>query len=429
MSAHFERAHLLLQQHRPEMAEAELRLALAEDPDAPEAHALLALCLSELERHTEATEEAQRAVSLAPDDSFSHYVHAAVLSGRDDYAAAGAAIAEAIRLLPEEPDYWGLLGGVRLSQKRWQDALDAAESGLRHDAEHEKCLNVRAIALVKLGRQAEAGRVLDVALRQNPDNTLTHANQGWALLEAGEPQKAMEHFREALRLEPNNEWARQGIVEALKARHFIYRWMLKYFLFMGKLSDKAAWAVIIGLYLGNRVIASLSKSHPAWAPYLQPILYLYLGFCLLTWLAYPLFNLLLRFNRFGRLALNRDQIRMSNALAVLLLGLAGALVWLGFSSNPVESVCAQETAWFFGLLMLPVTGVFHCEPGWPRRLMTFIAAILIGCGGTKLGLLFFATSTPENLTLFKTLHIVFMWGCVLSPWYLNFLAMVTPKKR
>ena len=62
------------------------------------------------------------------------------------------------------------------------------------------------------------------------------------VLHQAQPKAALEHFREALRLDPNLQYAQAGIVEALKARNPIYRWMLGYFLWMGRLSDRAKWA-------------------------------------------------------------------------------------------------------------------------------------------------------------------------------------------
>ena len=41
---------------------------------------------------------------------------------------------------------------------------------------------------------------MGAALARRPDDPMTHANQGWALLHEGKPYPAMEHFREALRL-------------------------------------------------------------------------------------------------------------------------------------------------------------------------------------------------------------------------------------
>src|SRR5438876_7808655 len=125
--------------------------------------------------------------------------------------------------------------------------------------------------MVKLGRKAEAGTTIDAALARNPDSAVTHANQGWTLLEKGEPKKALEHFREALRLDPENEWARHGIVEALKARNVIYGLMLRHFLWMSKLSPAAQWGVILGGYFLNRMLGTAAKTSPDLAPWLLPI--------------------------------------------------------------------------------------------------------------------------------------------------------------
>src|SRR5206468_3894993 len=147
----------------------------------------------------------------------------------------------------------------------------AAEQGLQLDPEHVGCANLRAMAMVKLGRKAEAGATIDAALAKNPDNALTHANQGWTLLEKGDAKKALEHFCEALRLDPENAWARHGIVEALKARNLIYAVMLKYFLWMSKLSRQAQWAIILIGYFGNQMLGSMARTNPRLAPWVLPL--------------------------------------------------------------------------------------------------------------------------------------------------------------
>ena len=85
---------------------------------------------------------------------------------------------------------------------------------------------------------------------------LTHANQGWALLHRGNYQRALEHFREALRIDPELDWARAGIVEALKAHHFIYRQMLRFFLWIGRQARVAQWVIILGILFGPRMLAT-----------------------------------------------------------------------------------------------------------------------------------------------------------------------------
>ena len=155
---------------------------------------------------------------------------ASVLDDRRRYPEARTAIEEAIRLDAADADYFALLSNIEFQEYRWQDSLSAAEQGLLFDAEHIGCTNLRAMALVKLGRKAEAGVTIDAALAKNPDNSITHANQGWTLLEKGDPKKALEHFREALRLDPENEWARRGTVEALKARNNAHAQILPFVL-------------------------------------------------------------------------------------------------------------------------------------------------------------------------------------------------------
>ena len=297
MNQHLERALLLYQQSRHDLAETELRQALAAEPQDAYAHALLGLCLAHRESFQEATDEVRQAIHLAPDFSFAHFAHARVLYDRNRFAEALPAINEAIRLEPENADQFALLSNIQLQERRWRDALSAAEHGLQFDPEHVGCTNLRAMAMVKLGRRAEAGKTIDAALSKSPDNSLTHANQGWTLLEKGDPKKAAEHFREALRLNPQNEWARQGIVEALKARHFIYAWMLKYFLWMARFSRRGQWGIVLGGYFGYRILGAIASNNPGLAPWVLPLQILYIAFALMTWLAYPFFNLLLRLNK------------------------------------------------------------------------------------------------------------------------------------
>lgn len=314
MNPNLQRAILLVQQHRHEQAINELRQSLTADPHDPYGHALLGLCLAKLEKFQDATAEAQQAIHLSPDFPFAHYAHASILHDRHRYVEALAAINEALRLDSSDADYFALLSNIHIDEKRWRDALEAAERGLQLDSEHVACTNLRAIALVKLGRKAEAGATIDAALARNPDNAITHANQGWTLLQRGDHKKALEHFREALRLDPENEWARHGIVEALKARNFIYAFMLRYFFWISRFRGKTQWAIILGAVIGNRLLGAVAASQPSLKPWILPIQILYVTFALMTWIADPLFNLLLRLNRFGRLALSREQVVAANFL-------------------------------------------------------------------------------------------------------------------
>ena len=252
-NANFQRGVLLYQQDRYQDAIAEFRQQLLQDEDFL-AHGYLALCLSELEQFDEATEHARQAIHLAPDESFGHYAYARVMIDRKRLEEARLAILEAIRLDPYEASYFAILASLEMQKSRWREALEAANQGLEIEPEHVWCTNLRAQALVKLGDRAGAAAAMGEALARKPDDAYTHANQGWALLHAGQPRQAQEHFREALRLDPGLDWARSGIVESLKARNFVYRWMLAWFLWMSRLSPQGRWGLVMGVFFGQRFV-------------------------------------------------------------------------------------------------------------------------------------------------------------------------------
>ncbi len=427
MTAHYDRALLLYQQSRYELAEQELRQVLADEPSDARAHALLALCLCDRKDYSAAMREAEEAIHLGPDVPFTHYALAYILFQRDRLGEAETAIEQALELAPWDADYYSLLASIRFNRRRWSEALEAAERGLEMDAEHGGCTNLRAMALVKLGRRTEAGAALGDALSRDPEDALTHANQGWTLLEQRQPDKALEHFREALRLDPNLEWAREGIVEALKARNFVYRQLLRYFLWMRRLSGRAQWGVLIGLVLAQELLSS-KQIPPALAPISDLLFWLLIAFVVLTWTADPLFNLLLRLNPLGRLALSREQIWASNCVGgFLLLALIALVGWavsgdFRFATTALVSAC----------LILPVAGTFKCPTGWPRRVMagyTILLAVL-GFGANAFSTLAaFGSFLPDRIRILMILLslpmlLIFFFGTIASTWLYNLLVLV-----
>lgn len=422
-----QRALVLHQQGRHELAENELRQHLAADPNDGFAHALLAICALEQEHLNDAEQSARTAIGHAPDLAFSHYALARVLSQRNREPEAVTAIQEAIRLEPEDADYHGMLAGIEFDRRQWQAALNAAETGLQFDPEHVACNNLRAMALVKLGRKAEAGATIERTLARDPDDAFSHANQGWTLLEQGDRRKAMEHFRESLRLDPTNDWARTGLVEAIKAGNPIYAGMLKYFLWMQKLSDGARWGILLGGYFGSRLLAGVSASNPALAPWAWPIRVLYITFALLTWLAHPIFNLMLFLHPYGRHALNKDQRGQATWVGLCLALALGTLgIWLvsGRNSNYLIPPLV------FGLLAIPTSAIFVCDRGWPRTAMLLITLGLAATGLTAVIVIGFLQRTKGSplTTVGAGAFGLFILGTFLSQWIANWLATQRPRR-
>jgi Tfp pilus assembly protein PilF len=417
----FQRALVLFEQSRLDLAEPEVRKALGDDPDNALAHSLLAICLLEREDWDAATEAARNAVHLAPESPFAHSTLARVLAERQDLDQALKSAEESLRLDPTDADTYALLSVIHNLRRNWSRALHAAEQGLEHDAEHVGCNNARAMALTKLGRTAEAGTTLASALAREPENSLSHANLGWTFLHEGNGKQALEHFRESLRLDPTDDYARAGLVEALKARNPIYGLMLRYFLFMSGLSGRARWTFVIGAYVLYRILLTLASSNPKWAPWIMPVLIAYFVFVVMTWLSQPLFNLLLRLNRYGRHALSDDQRRGANLVGLLAIPTLLCLgQWLAYRGNSSWSLMGIA---YFGLLLLPASAIFKCPAGWPRWCMAAYT-LALSCF-MPLGVVMYAINR-QMFTFLIQGHLI---GCLLSGWPANILIMQRPKRH
>lgn len=381
MIEHLRRGQLLLQQGRHAQAEGELRLYLADRPEDGFAHALLSLCLTRQEKFDPAEEEARLAITLSPAVALGHHVHGVVLYERRRYEEAQRAIDEALRLDPTDGGLFALRGAIALQTYDWAGALQAAEQGLEIEPENVECINVQAQALIKLGRKAEATRSIAAALAQQPDNSYTHANNGWAKLHESKPKEALEHFREALRLDPENDWAKAGMVEALKARNIIYRLMLSWFLWMSRLSPRVRVGVILGGYFGAQFLRGLRDQMPAIAPFITPLIIAYSVFALMTWISNPLFNLLLRTNRYGRYALSDEQRLASTWFGICFAtAIVGLTLGIACDFAPVLSLPGLVlfvTGLVAAGLLIPVSAIWSCDRGWPRNAMI---AYTIGLG-------------------------------------------------
>lgn len=413
MSTAFQRGLVLYSQGRRDLAEREFRRALGEEPDDPGAHAFLALCLSARDADAEALSEADEAVRLAPASGFSHMVRGHALLSLKRLPEAEDAAREAIRLDPEDADYRVLLGNVALSRRHWEDALGAADGALALDGQHIGARNLRAMALTNLGRKAEAAATLGEALAEDPEDAFSHANQGWVALHASQPDKALEHFREALRLDPTMEFARLGIVEALKAKHLVYRLMLRFFLWLGRQSQAAQWAFVLALVLGPRLLRGIAQDAPYLKPFVMPVQLLIFSFILLTWVSSPLFNFLLRFNKFGRMALSREETVASSWIGgFVLLAIAGAVFYLVRGDE--LAFCAMVIP---GLALFPLVVTFQVDAGRHRLIGALATAGLISLTVPLLSGLILGNATPfGGPRRAHELFTYFLWGTVASTW-------------
>ena len=191
---------------------------------------------------------------------------------------------------------YGLLSHIYSEDKDFEKALEKADEGLAIDPENISCLNGRSVALNKLKRTEDAIETMQLALAQDPDNEVTHSTVGWNYLEKGKNKIAATHFKETLRINPNNTNARRGLKEALKSKIAPYRWLLQYSFWINNKGKKARWIFPLALYFLVRVSSSALEYSTATQSLGTLLIGLYILFVLTTWLINPLANFFLLFH-------------------------------------------------------------------------------------------------------------------------------------
>lgn len=372
MNPHIQRAQMLFNRSRYADAERELGMALQVNPHEPWAYALLGACRAAQDDFAKADELGKQALALAPDSADIRHLVARIQLARNDLAAALKTATETIELDPYDAEHYATRAAVYAQQKKWELALADCDSALAIDPENVDALNVRSHARRAQGDMQTATAELRQALEVDPDDPYSHANLGWTYLQRGELQQAETHFREALRLDPELEVARVGVLETLKAKVPVYRWILNYFLWMQTKAAGAQWGIIIGLYVLYRVLAGVAANNPSIAPFVAPFLVLYVLFAVATWFAKPLADAALLFHPFGRMALTPQEKREGLIVATI-VAVATTLVTLSFvAGEPIYSACAL----FIGAPGLALAMSFKFTPREPRRIMQGVAVAL-----------------------------------------------------
>lgn len=286
-----------------DLAEMALRRALAEEPNNAGLHALLANTLIELKKPDKALVEAQLTVRCAPDVSVGYFVLSTALANLRRYDEGENAIKQALRIEPTDSTYLARASFFAAYRNNWAESLKFAEQGLASDPDDVDCINRRAAALVRLGRHADCEESLKRALQLNPGNGYTHANFGWTLVLQGRSGEAVDYFKEALRLDPNSKWAYEGVLEAMKSRNPLYRFLLS-------------------ISLGFKDRSLLGRMWVFLMCIINPWLWIVLYF-LLVWELFirTLFTALLRLDPFGRRVLSDETKNMNNGYIFLCIAL------------------------------------------------------------------------------------------------------------
>ncbi|MEO8148484.1 MAG: tetratricopeptide repeat protein [Bacteroidia bacterium] len=379
MTQQLDRARLLVNYGRYADAQKEIHQYLTTEPNDGEAHTLLAIIFLNLQKTDEAKAAIETAISFAPSDAYNFYVYSKVWFQKENLIEAEQKIREAISINPFSAEYFAWLAQIQMNKKDYYDALTSANEGLAVEADNINCLNIRAIALTKLNKKEEAYQTIKDALTGDPENSMTHANTGWSMLEHGDHKASLNHFTESLRLDPTNDWAKSGMVEALKARYFIYRMFLRYMFWISNMKGKRQWMVIGGLYLLVQVLKVVGRTMPSLQIIIIPIVVLYAAFAFSSWIIQPVFNLLLRLHPQGKYALTREERISSDFVGISLLTGALALIAMPFVKDGNGTFALA----IFGITYsLPLACMFRSRSEKKFNLLQLFILIIGLCGAS-----------------------------------------------
>ncbi|MBL0739884.1 tetratricopeptide repeat protein [Chryseolinea lacunae] len=415
-SSKISRISILIQQKKYAEAERHLRIYLTEDPNNIMLLSLLAEAKLLQDQLDEALAIVNNAIGIAPDADHLFYIRARIDIQQDRYDDAEQDIAHALAIDPNDADYYAFHASIKLDRKQYDDALNLANKALERDAENLLGLNIRSTALLKLNRKEDSFNTIEGALREDPNNAFTHANYGWGLLEKGDHKKALEHFKESLKIDPNFMLAQAGMVEALKASNPVYRLFLKYSFWMGNMTSKYQWGVIFGFYFGVKFLKGIANSNDTLRPYLMPIVVVLSLLAFSTWIMNPIGNLFLRLNRYGNFLLDKNEKMSSNFVGIsLLVCIAGLLSYFILKDDKLLTIAA------FGLaMMLPFGSMF--APSKYKHALLIYAVVMAAVGLAAIALTF---QTGE---MFNVMTPVFLIGFIGFQWAANYLMISAGKK-
>lgn len=189
----------------------------------------------------------ERAVAVAPEESFGHFKLGVALTDRGDLDAAIGQFREALRLQPYDMRSRFNLGLALYKQGKLDAAIEELQEALKIYPAFDMArrqLNIilaykrskeqraamagfegpgaepmmRAISLERQGKLEQAAQAYRDVLKQVPDSYRAHQNLGGVLHQLGRMDEAVLHYREALRINPELVGVQYNLGLALMAQ-------------------------------------------------------------------------------------------------------------------------------------------------------------------------------------------------------------------
>ena len=188
------------------------------NPEGRDAHHNLGKALQDTGRMGEALAAARVAVKQRPDFAGAYSNLGLALKHHEQFKEAEEILRRGREIDPRDKNLMQNLAEVIRQQGRHEESLEWYDAVIKRDREYERAYAGKGDALFYLERYEEAIVSLKKALFLQPgmpQANLIHTLVGEAAQKAGRPEEAIEHYRHALRIDPELGRAHTGLLSLL----------------------------------------------------------------------------------------------------------------------------------------------------------------------------------------------------------------------
>ena len=193
------------------------RELLAEQPENPQAHRLLASALRVNGDDKGAMASIDRAIALAPEEASLHLERAGLLLGGRRLDEVQQALAQASGLDPNQFEAYVLQAQLAMGRGDLSSAEKHTTLAARIAPDHAEVAAIRGTLALRRGDVVQALSILSLAAESDPDNLHLRYALGFAYLEQGHLAFAEQAFRGVLEKTPDAAGLR-GLVSSLLGR-------------------------------------------------------------------------------------------------------------------------------------------------------------------------------------------------------------------
>lgn len=192
---------------------------LAAGPDPLGAHISLAKLYRAQGRTEDAGRELQAVIQADPRNVRALKVAAAIQGELQQAGAVEVLAGRALHFAPDDAEAQALLASASLLAGEAESARARAEAALRMDPSLELALRVRALALARLGRNAEARSAFDTVLEKEGGSWRVWAYYGAFLADTGDWAAAARAFEQGADMAPDSREVFLGLLRAGQELH------------------------------------------------------------------------------------------------------------------------------------------------------------------------------------------------------------------